>query len=87
MADVRSNSCVRSNYNFNSFISVFDTVEALTRGGPSKSTYVMVYAMFEKGVKQNLIGMGSTLTIVFLGFVLLLTLTQVYFINRKVHYS
>ena len=26
---------------------VFDTVEALTRGGPSKSTYMMVYAMFE----------------------------------------
>ncbi len=66
---------------------VFDTVEALTRGGPSKSTYMMVYAMFEKGVKQNLVGMGSALTIVFLGFVLLLTLTQVYFINRKVHYS
>ena len=61
---------------------VFDTVEALTRGGPSKSTYVMVYAMFEKGVKQNLVGMGSTLTLVFLGFVLLLTLTQVYFRQR-----
>ena len=66
---------------------VFDTVEALTRGGPSKTTYMMVYAMFEKGVKQNLVGMGSALTIVFLGFVLILTLTQVYFINRKVHYS
>ncbi len=65
---------------------VFDTVEALTRGGPSKSTYLMVYAMFEKGVKQNLIGMGSAITVVFLAFVLMLTLTQVYFINRRVHY-
>ncbi len=64
----------------------FDTVEALTRGGPSKSTYLMVYAMFEKGVKQNLIGMGSAITIVFLAFVLMITLTQVYFINRRVHY-
>ena len=44
---------------------VFDTVEALTRGGPSKSTYMMVYAMFEKGVKQNLVGIGSSLTIIF----------------------
>ncbi len=66
---------------------VFDTVEALTRGGPSKSTYVMVYAMFEKGVKQNLLGIGSAITIVFLGFVLILTLIQVYFVNRRVHYS
>lgn len=66
---------------------VFDTVEALTRGGPSKSTYVMVYAMFEKGIKQNLIGIGSTITVIFLLFVLALTLSQVYFVNRNVHYS
>ncbi|MGH1484318.1 MAG: carbohydrate ABC transporter permease [Geminicoccales bacterium] len=66
---------------------VFDTVEALTRGGPSKSTYVMIYAMFEKGVKQNLLGIGSAITIVFLAFVLLLTLIQVYFVNRRVHYA
>ena len=66
---------------------VFDTVEALTRGGPSKSTYVMIYAMFEKGVKQNLLGIGSAITVVFLAFVLALTITQVYFVNRRVHYS
>jgi multiple sugar transport system permease protein len=66
---------------------VFDTVEALTRGGPSKSTYVMVYAMFEKGIRQNLVGIGSAITIVFLAFVLALTVTQVYFVNRRVHYS
>jgi multiple sugar transport system permease protein len=46
----------------------------------------MVYAMFEKGVRQNLLGMGSAITIVFLIFVLILTLVQVYFVNRKVHY-
>lgn len=66
---------------------VFDTVEALTRGGPSKSTYMMVYAMFEKGVKQNLLGIGSAITVVFLAFVLLLTITQIYFVNRRVHYG
>lgn len=66
---------------------VFDTVEALTRGGPSKSTFVMVYAMFEKGIKQNLVGMGSAITVVFLAFVLAITISQVYFVNRRVHYS
>ena len=66
---------------------VFDTVEALTRGGPSKSTYLMVYAMFEKGIKQNLLGIGSAITVVFLVFVLALTITQVYFVNRRVHYE
>ena len=53
-----------------------------------KGDWIHGYSFYEKkGVKQNLVGMGSTLTLVFLGFVLLLTLTQVYFINRKVHYS
>ncbi len=66
---------------------VFDTVEALTRGGPSKSTYMMVYAMYEKGVRHNLLGVGSAITVVFLVFVLALTLIQVYFVNRRVHYS
>ncbi len=66
---------------------VFDTVEALTSGGPSKSTYMMVYAMFEKGVKQNLLGIGSAITIVFLVFVLILTMVQIYFVNRRVHYG
>ena len=38
-------------------------------------------------MKQNLIGMGSAITVVFLTFVLVLTITQVYFVNRRVHYS
>jgi multiple sugar transport system permease protein len=66
---------------------VFDTVEAITLGGPSKSTYVMMYAIYEKAIQQNLIGMGSAITIVFLMFVLLLTLGQRYLVERKVHYS
>lgn len=66
---------------------VFDTVEALTEGGPSRSTYVMMYALFEKGIRENLIGIGSAITIVFLGFVLVLTLIQHRVVERKVHYS
>ena len=66
---------------------VFDTVEALTRGGPSKSTYLMVYAIFDKGIRQNLVGIGSAITVIFLGFVLVITLTQIYLVNRRVHYS
>jgi multiple sugar transport system permease protein len=66
---------------------VFDTVEALTKGGPSKSTYVMMYALYEKAVKQNLMGIGAAITIVFLVFVLFITLIQRYLVERRVHYS
>ena len=66
---------------------VFDTVEALTRGGPSKSTYVMMYAIYEKAIKQNLIGVGAAITVVFLIFVLMLTLVQRRLVERKAHYG
>ena len=66
---------------------VFDTVEAITAGGPSKTTYVMMYAIYEKAIKQNLMGIGATITIIFLAFVLILTFSQQYFVDRKVHYS
>ncbi len=66
---------------------VFDTVEAITEGGPSKSTFVMMYAIYEKGIQQNLMGMGSAITVVFLVFVLILTFAQRYFVEKRVHYS
>ncbi len=65
---------------------VFDTVEALTDGGPSRSTYVMMYAIYEKAVQQNLMGIGAAITIVFLLFVMVLTLIQRWLVERRTHY-
>ena len=66
---------------------VFDTVEAITQGGPSKTTFVMMYAIYEKAIQQNLIGMGSAITMVFLVFVLFLTLVQRHLVEKRVHYT
>jgi len=66
---------------------VFDTVEAITLGGPAKSSYVMMYAIYEKAIQQNLMGMGSAITVVFMCFVLILTMVQRYLVERRVHYS
>lgn len=66
---------------------VFDTVEAITRGGPAKATYVMMYAIYEKAIRQNLIGMGSAITIVFLAFVFILTLVQRHLVEKRAHYA
>ena len=59
----------------------------MTDGGPVKTTYVMMYAIYEKGILQNLIGIGSAITIVFLLFVLAVTLVQRWFVERRVHYT
>lgn len=68
---------------------VFDTVEAIfpDSGGPGKSAYVMMFAIYEKGIKQNLLGTGAAITVIFLLFVLVITLIQRWLIDRRTHYS
>jgi len=68
---------------------VFDTVEAIfpDSGGPGKTAYVMMFAIYEKGIKQNLLGTGAAITVIFLMFVIVVTLIQRWFIDRKTHYA
>ncbi|MAU47182.1 MAG: ABC transporter permease [Yangia sp.] len=75
-------TCIRA-------FQAFDTVEALFSpgGGPGKSAYVMMFAIYEKGVTQNLVGLGAAITVLFLVFVMILTLIQRWFTERKVHYA
>jgi len=75
-------TCIRS-------FQVFDTVEAFypQGGGPSKSVYVMMFAIYEKAIQQNLMGIGAAITMVFLGFVMMLTLLQRWLVERRVHYT
>ncbi|MEM1049746.1 MAG: sugar ABC transporter permease [Pseudomonadota bacterium] len=75
-------TCIRS-------FQVFDTVEAFypQGGGPSKSVYVMMFAIYEKAIQQNLMGIGAAITVVFLAFVMMLTLIQRWLVERRVHYS
>ena len=47
-------TCIRS-------FQVFDTIEAIfypQGGGPGKTAYVMMFAIYEKAIQQNLIGMA-----------------------------
>lgn len=55
---------------------VFDTVHILTKGGPSKSSEVLIYTMYTEGFEFFRTSYGAALTVVFLAFVLLLTLLQ-----------
>ena len=63
-----------------------DTIEILTKGGPSKTTYVMMYAIFEKAIMQNITSIGAAITVVFIVFIILLTFFQRYVIEKRVHY-
>jgi multiple sugar transport system permease protein len=66
---------------------VFDTVHILTKGGPSKSSEVLIHTMYVEGFEFFRSGYGAALTVVFLVFVLLLTLIKSTFTGRGVHYT
>ncbi|MCI8512351.1 MAG: sugar ABC transporter permease [Lachnospiraceae bacterium] len=48
----------------------------MTGGGPSHSTYTMVYNIYETGTVNWEIGLASTMAIVFAAFVMILTIIQ-----------
>lgn len=66
---------------------VFDTVEVLTKGGPNKSTEVLLYTMYTEAFNFFRTGYGSAITVVFLVVVLALTLLQVKAGEKRTHYG
>lgn len=65
---------------------IFDTVAVLTEGGPNKATNVLLYQMYQEGFSFLRSAYAAALTVVFLGFVLLLTILQVKLQERRTHY-
>jgi len=66
---------------------VFDTVHALTKGGPVKTTEVLLYTMYAEGFEFLRSGYAAAIAVVFLGFVLVLTVVKTWIVDRKVHYA
>lgn len=66
---------------------VFDTVHVLTKGGPSKSTEVLIHTMYMEGFEFFRSGYAAAVTVVFLGLVLLLTLVKSRLAAKQVHYA
>lgn len=66
---------------------VFDTVHVLTKGGPNNASEVLLYTMYTEAFEFFRTSYAAAVTVVFLFFVLLLTLIKTRFIERKVHYS
>lgn len=65
---------------------VFDTVVAMTRGGPQQSTEVILYSIYLEGFQYFSTAYSAALTLVFLVFILIFSGIQTFFIDKKVHY-
>ncbi len=65
---------------------VFETVATITRGGPAFASDTLVYALYREGFTYFKAGYASAITMVFFAFVLVVTLLQFRFLERRVHY-
>lgn len=66
---------------------VFDTVHALTKGGPNKATEVLLYTMYAEGFEFFRTGRASAIAVVFVAAMLVLTLTKVFLVEKRIHHG
>ncbi|MCC6194237.1 MAG: sugar ABC transporter permease [Burkholderiales bacterium] len=66
---------------------VFDTVQVLTKGGPNRASEVLLYTMYSEGFEFFRTGYAAAVAVVFLAFVLALSLLKTWFLDRRVHYT
>ena len=68
-------------------IRVFDTVRALTQGGPNNASEVLLHTIYMEGFHNLRFGYSAAITLVFLACILVLMLIQNRLLDRKVHYG
>lgn len=56
----------------------FDVIRVMTQGGPVKSTTLFVYAIYEHVFVNLRVGRASAMIVIFFGFLLLLTVLQLW---------
>jgi sn-glycerol 3-phosphate transport system permease protein len=65
----------------------FTQIHALTRGGPAGATNVLVYSIYLDAFVNFQFGYASAQALVLFAIILLLTLVQFRFVERRVHYQ
>ena len=68
------------------FFDTFGVIHALTKGGPGKATETLIYKVYVDGVDNLNLGSSAAQSVILMVFVILLTMVQFRFIERRVHY-
>lgn len=69
--------------------TMFDTfgiVDATTQGGPGQATTIMIYKIYEDGFLGLNLGSSAAQSVILMGIVIVLTLVQFRYIERRVAY-
>ena len=68
------------------FFDTFAIIDAATQGGPGKDTAILVYKVYFDGFKAMDLGGSAAQSVVLMVIVVLLTVVQFHFIEKKVNY-
>ncbi len=68
------------------FFETFGIIDAMTHGGPAKSTTTLVYKVYEDGKLGGDLGGSAAQSVVLMAIVIALTAIQFRFVERKVNY-
>ncbi|GAB4217923.1 MAG: sn-glycerol-3-phosphate ABC transporter permease UgpA [Rhodoferax sp.] len=68
------------------FFDTFAIVDAATQGGPGKDTAILVYKVYFDGFKAMDLGGSAAQSVVLMGIVVVLTVVQFRFVEKKVNY-
>ena len=68
------------------FFGTFGIIDATTQGGPATSTQILVYKVYHDGVKAADLGGSSAQSVILMFIVIVLTVVQFRYIERKVNY-
>ena len=68
------------------FFDTFGVIDATTRGGPAGATQILVYKVYVDGVKSADLGGSSAQSAILMAIVIVLTVIQFRFVERKVNY-
>ena len=69
------------------FFDTFGIIDAATRGGPGKDTAILVYKVYYDGFKALDLGGSAAQSVLLMGVVVLLTVAQFRYVERRVQYG
>jgi sn-glycerol 3-phosphate transport system permease protein len=68
------------------FFNTFGIVDATTQGGPGQDTMILVYKVYNDGFKNGDLGGSAAQSVVLMAIVILLTIVQFRYVEKKVQY-
>ena len=68
------------------FFDTFGVVDALTKGGPGQDTTILVFKVYNDGFRAQDLGSSAAQSTILMVMVIVLTVIQFRFIERRVHY-